>query len=1599
MGVRPRLLFAASTLLLLLVPLLLLALGPAPAQGRATDWLQPPARMAILKKRNPDQLSPFPGGPYTRDPNRKICGHIEVRNRASSLVAQLGNCSVVEGSLMVMMTRMDDIWANVSFPHLTEITGYLFFYRAMGLRSLGRLFPNLAVIRGNQLLQNYAVVVFEMESLEELGLSRLTDIQRGAVRIEKNPNLCHADTVDWGRIAPHAADGHYIVDNRDPSECAPCPEHCPLRDARTASNSRLCWNRERCQKVCPPACDRNHTTCDNEAATRCCDPKCLGGCGAGSERELSVCTACLHYTYENGCVNTCPPNTYVFMGRRCVDEAYCRHQQAMVEGNPQSFIPFNGSCLLECPPNYVREGHTCRRCQGICPKVCSSFLVDSVSSAQKLKGCTYINGSLVIQIRGGGNIMKELEANLDMIEEIRDYLKVTRSNQLISLNFLKNLRIIHGKALDRTHYSLIVLDNQNLQLLWDWSSRPANLTLTVSSGKVFFHINPKLCMSHIVELKKYTTIKEWSEQDVSPHTNGDRAACDVHKINATLNQVGNKFAVVKWSLQFEKEIFDKRSLLGYVVYYREAPFQNVTLYDGRDACKGDVWKMADADPGVDMQIIAHLKPFTQYAVYVKAYTLPTMSTAQGAQSNITYFKTLPAAPSQPQNLKAHPAKDSKLLISWMPPKYLNGDVRYYRVVGIAQPSTPQHQYLGETRDYCIDPREIRWKPDGKGPTSPDPLDKPAQKPADKSPPMKPPTCEACPPCAGTRDREETELEVEERTSFEDAVHNIVFQKRPKKERGSGGERHKRSYLSGESEAGRDNDLAGDGAAGSTEGSTPTSPAPLLSLPPTPGGSSSPAVPSSSSSFPLKSAAGSSAPGGSSTARAELDGFDVCSLTPGNMSSGEHSFCSWVSNQTQMLQEGLHHFTEYSIRVLACHKKLLSRTKELYECDTDAKHEDDPMCCSVESITRIRTLPLANADDIDSSSVVVQHENSTSPDGAGGGLFVKWAPPPDPNGFIVTYQVEYKMVNQEKFKPFQFCVSHSEFLRHGGRVIHGLAPGNYSFRVMAASLAGPGNWTRPVYFVISERTVMPQGAIIAICLVAVVTVAAVTAIVCFFYQKKKRNPEVPNGLLYSSTNPEYVSSVYEPDEWEVPRESIQLVKALGQGSFGMVYEGLIYNLKPDLPETKCAIKTVNESASMRERIEFLQEASVMKGFSCEHVVKLLGVVSKDQPVYVIMELMSHGDLKSYLRSHRPDNDPNDETTQPRGTPPTLKQILQMAAEIADGMAYLTANKFVHRDLAARNCMVAEDLTVKIGDFGMTRDIYETDYYRKGGKGLLPVRWMAPESLKDGIFTSHSDVWSYGVVLWEMATLASQPYQGLSNEQVLKYVISGGIMEKPENCPEKLYQIMTLCWERVPRTRPNFLQVIEMLLNDVGPQFKEVSFYHTCYLRGQERRSSAAADRNGAGPAAGDFDEEEEEEENPPTAETPLCNAPTAPPSEQRPRLFNSDVSSLNDMDEDHLQRCFSDEIEDDDDPDMDAGDLVLSLAADDDGPSVSTAVPPSLAGRSTSPSAREEPKLGGGGDELPPSDGSKGSKVSNLSNGSIVNGRMCFPQLGSRTTAC
>lgn len=387
-----------------------------------------------------------------------------------------------------------------------------------------------------------------------------------------------------------------------------------------------------------------------------------------------------------------------------------------------------------------------------------------------------------------------------------------------------------------------------------------------------------------------------------------------------------------------------------------------------------------------------------------------------------------------------------------------------------------------------------------------------------------------------------------------------------------------------------------------------------------------------------------------------------------------------------------------------------------------------------------------ADTIQSLTV----EKETANNSTLGGVRLRWSIPTNPNGIILSYTIRYQRVDVEHARPQENCITHKYYksLNNVYSIKH-LVNGNYTFSVMATTLAGPGEYSALATIIVNESTLTVRFIIGMIFLVLLIVVLAAAG---FWYFRRKYGPPDAGLKLIASVNPEYVSMQYTPDEWEVPREKIIQLSELGQGSFGMVYEGIVSNLNRDNERVRCAIKTVNDNATDRERINFLKEAAVMKAFDTHHVVRLLGVVSRGQPTLVVMELMANGDLKGYLRSHRPEAE-----NPSQNQPPSLKRILQMSIEIADGMAYLAAKKFVHRDLAARNCMVAEDLTVKIGDFGMTRDIYETDYYRKGTKGLLPVRWMAPESLKDGVFSSSSDVFSFGIVLWEMATLASQPYQ--------------------------------------------------------------------------------------------------------------------------------------------------------------------------------------------------------------------------------------------------
>nr|AVT56263.1 sevenless [Boisea trivittata] len=281
-------------------------------------------------------------------------------------------------------------------------------------------------------------------------------------------------------------------------------------------------------------------------------------------------------------------------------------------------------------------------------------------------------------------------------------------------------------------------------------------------------------------------------------------------------------------------------------------------------------------------------------------------------------------------------------------------------------------------------------------------------------------------------------------------------------------------------------------------------------------------------------------------------------------------------------------------------------------------------------------------------------------------------------------------------------------------------------------------------------------------------------------------------LYSGTSPHPLP--------RLRRDQITLTKFLGSGAFGEVFEGLALSLNNSESHTRVAIKTLRKGANNQEKAEFLKEAQLMSNFRHPHILQLLGVCLDNDPHFIIMELMEGGDLLSYLRSNRPLMRAWD--------------LLAMCVDVARGCCYLEEMHFVHRDLACRNCLVSSHdpatRVVKIGDFGLARDIYKNDYYRKEGEGLLPVRWMAPESLVDGVFTSQSDVWAFGVLLWEILSLGQQPYPARNNLEVLHYVRSGGRLSQPVAASSDMYCLMMKCWSFSPDERPTFKYCLDVLV---------------------------------------------------------------------------------------------------------------------------------------------------------------------------------------------
>ncbi|XP_059196727.1 ephrin type-B receptor 3-like isoform X7 [Centropristis striata] len=433
------------------------------------------------------------------------------------------------------------------------------------------------------------------------------------------------------------------------------------------------------------------------------------------------------------------------------------------------------------------------------------------------------------------------------------------------------------------------------------------------------------------------------------------------------------------------------------------------------------------------------------------------------------------------------------------------------------------------------------------------------------------------------------------------------------------------------------------------------------------------------------------------------------------------------------------------------------------------------------------------------------------------MSLSWVPPEKPNGIILDYEIKYheKVSGNDQGE----AIAHTMTAQRSNARIEGLKAGTpYVVQVRARTVAGYGRYSSPADFSTNLQTDPPKswqeqlplivGSTTAIFVFIIAVV--VIAIVCLRKQRNGSESEYTEKLQqYKSPIVTPGMKVYiDPFTYEDPNEAVRefakeidvscvkIEEVIGAGEFGEVCRG---RLKlPGRREIIVAIKTLKVGYTDRQRRDFLSEASIMGQFDHPNIIRLEGVVTKSRPVMIVTEFMENGALDSFLRL-------NDGQF-------TVIQLVGMLRGIAAGMKYLSDMNYVHRDLAARNILVNSNLVCKVSDFGLSRFLEDdpTDpTYTSSLGGKIPIRWTAPEAIAYRKFTSASDVWSYGIVMWEVMSYGERPYWDMSNQDVINAVEQDYRLPPPMDCPTALHQLMLDCWVKERNLRPKFTQIVATL----------------------------------------------------------------------------------------------------------------------------------------------------------------------------------------------
>ncbi|VDK48131.1 unnamed protein product [Anisakis simplex] len=1429
------------------------------------------------------------------------CRSLDIRNRPGMVfqdketndkLSTLTNCTVMEGDFSVSMITSAN-YTHESFPvfeRLRVITGHLLVFQVSALRSLKRMFPNLRVIGGQELIMNYALVIYQNTHLVEVGLPKLTTIVNGGVRIMDNTQLCYSRYIDWGTMLIGPAND-ILIDQSKITDSDLCSDECVPEDesrCHKVDGVLSCWDAETCQIQCAYARNEDKTPgpgCDDYG--RKCHAQCLGGCS--KPNDPSACHFCKNVIHNGVCIQKCPDHLFeihhVYLIRRCVTLEECRNISAPVtsESTKKQMLIVENMCRVDCPFGQEIDPHNssrCVKCEGYCPVKCKGGTIDSYGRINDyhFKKCNVIEGYLEIELRSGldSAAIEKVGEAFGSIEIIEGYLLIDFSVSFVSLNMFKRLRLIKGNTLWRDRYALAVFENPNLRQVFDIERQP----LKIGNGTVLFQNNRMLCYNRIKALIDHIGLTDVKENDVSYYSNGDRAICNETTFEVRTEDVHSFGFMISW-VAFNTTDMDHRKFLGYQVFYKkvDGPDPNLTIDDDRSACS-DSWQMhfepekGNAKEGLNrgtglFSVESNTWPvftcFELYAYYVQT-KLINHPGARNAISKIHFVKTLFSPPDPPKDVRGRSTKHDQMDLEWDPPLRPNGDITHYIVKW--QPFlSDSTSVAGHVCDDKAGAGRRHFRDPNRLPTV-----------AVSTATEQQPVCSKQPGCCdcnalkkqGSVDISAEEMEKNGEAAFENAVQNLVFVPQIRKR--------------GKCIAGRRGEIL-------FIAQTPFVYKQRLMVPMNElfifsdmnrNGGTVRRVRRSKRTINTSSSQNHKQDLLSNEERLYGDQKAIL-ITQNEVNESLSIYRAEVDTATHEINvttrhltiTGLRHYTQYQIWIRACQ---------------NVSAPGGYHCSQRPGYLVVQTAPIPENDLVDNSTIEVI--NTTSPTSDQRSRKITWIEPSNPNGAILAYKVKVIAEDREQ-TPVTQCVKASDFRHQGGVTFHGLSDGIYRVEVRTITLASLAlastdevAVSRSLFSVFTKPFFTKW--VISLIFLIIFLVLTIGSLIAYYFLKKVFGKKVQEYARQQiSANPEYLSQmdVYTADEWELKRSDIHLEEEIGRGTFGKVYRGYANDVvsKGGVRFGECAVKTVAESANSAERLHFLVEASVMKQFHTSFIVKLYGVVSDGQPVLVVMELMRKGNLRDYLRSRRPGGEDNVDNSPI----PTNLEYIRWAAQIADGMAYLESIKFCHRDLAARNCMVSADDTVKIGDFGMARDIYYHEYYKPTGirlfhldfiskqfirfigdhlsetemhfslvlfhlnvfhfilltlishylasiqfiiirhtilgKRLMPVRWMAPESLKDGKFTMKSDVWSYGIVLYEMLTLAQQPYSGIGNEEVFNYIgVSRRILTRPTGCPDFWYDLMVQCWKYDPRDRPDFAQIVAKLLPYTDVDFVNASF---------------------------------------------------------------------------------------------------------------------------------------------------------------------------------